>query len=596
MKNNDEAKNVLVKALAFSKTKGVPEPEEKTDKKYGFVNWGKKNDYPFYLVDMYKGSAWHQGIMKTKTYYIAGGGIETVSGQLNDFLENKFSDFKIDEVVKRLAFDYEMFDAFCVQGTWNKEGTRVVRWEHIDLDKVRVNADESLYYISENWSVKKQTYEDTGFREVLPLDEKRRVGKFLIYYKSPTKQSKNELGVYPHPNYCGGLTAINTDVLISKYHLHEIQNGFKGGTIVNLANGQPETDEEAEAIKDEIKGSSTDISDTNQLIITFSDGQENAPTVLALNGNDLADRYNMTEQSVQQNILVAHSITSPNLFGIKQDGSFNSAESQELFEVWVDTYVKARQETLEWALNLMAKLSGAQGELKLAEPNPFKSKVEPTQPVETQNNEFRSHENDLKVFLEYGKDKSAFKVVKSMSISNDFTSKDVEKFESDHYGGFFDKIGDIRSSLSDLDKNVLELLRRGEDGSTIQNATGANLTEVAKSIDKLNNLDLITDGETNALGEDVLQGQEIEADRYEVRYSYEVKPGLGAEKISTTRPFCETLIDANRMYTRMEIDTISGRIGRDAWRYRGGFYHNPKTGRTTPWCRHEWVQHLVVKN
>jgi hypothetical protein len=49
------------------------------------------------------------------------------------------------------------------------------------------------------------------------------------------------------------------------------------------------------------------------------------------------------------------------------------------------------------------------------------------------------------------------------------------------------------------------------------------------------------------------------------------------------------------MYLRSEIDQITARIGRDVWRYRGGFYHNPKTNRTTPWCRHEWVQSLVLK-
>ena len=160
---------------------------------------------------------------------------------------------------------------------------------------------------------------------------------------------------------------------------------------------------------------------------------------------------------------------------------------------------------------------------------------------------------------------------------------------------FFDKIGDIRAGLTDLDKNVLELLRRGEDGTSISNAIDEPIVDVAKSIDKLNRLNLLVDNATSTLGEQVLDGLDIEVDQFEVRYSYEVKSGLGKEVIPTTRDFCRELIGQNRMYLRSEIDQISSAIGRDVWRYRGGFYHNDKIGRTTPWCRHEWRQSLVIK-
>jgi len=673
--NKDETPKQQVKAIGFSSSKGLETPVEKLDKKYGFVTWGAKNDYPFYLIDMYNGSAWHQGIVKTKTYYIAGGGLKATSGNLDEFLENKHSDFSINEIAKGMTFDFEMFDGFCVIGTWNKEGTRVAVWEYYEADKVRTNADESMYFTSDDWSARKQN-EDTNYREIPPLDMKNKSGKFMMYYKSPSKQAKGEKGVYPKPSYVGGITSINTDVLISQYHLFEIQNGFKCGTLVNLAGGQPETEEEARAHRDAIKGTTTDISDTNQLIITFSDGQDNAPTVMQLNGNDLADRYNMTEKSVQQNILVAHGATNPTMFGIMQEGSFNAAESQELFEIFKSVYVSARQESIEYIINKMVQLSGFQGTLELEDVEPFKESIieegvieevvdgevveteEPTEDVaasamngaqisslvgiveavglgtltpaaavevimasfptitraqaskivgldapappapnfEKQEGQvFRKSDNDLKVFMEYGISKDNFKVVKSVSVSNDFGSADVERMESNNYTGFFDTIGDIRAGLTELDKNVLALLKKGEDGTSIQNALDESMTDIAKSIDKLTRADLIVNGETSAIGEDILEGLEVEADRYEVRYSYEVKPGLGADKISTTRPFCETLIDANRMYTRQEIDFISGRIGRDVWRYRGGFYHNPKTDRTTPWCRHQWVQSLVVK-
>lgn len=661
-----------ITATGFSSNKGLPAPEEKAVRGQEYTSWGSKNDYPFFLIDMFNGSAWHQGILNTKTYYIAGGGIEIVSGELQPFLDNQYSDFNMDEVIKACAFDYELFNAFAVIGTWNKEGTRVVRWEHVNIDDVRMNEDESMYFLSDDWTARKQSPEKTNFREIAPLNMKNKSGRFIIYYKNATKKSKGELGLYPKPTYNGGLTAINTDYLISRYHLHEIQNGFKIGTLINLANGQPQTQEEAEAIKDSIKGRAQSVEDANEVVITFSDGAENAPTVMSLSGNDLADRYNMTEKAVQQNILVCHSAINPLLFGIKTEGQLGGAtELLESYEIFKSLYVQARQESLEWLLHKMAELSGYVGEMKLRESKPIMEEdgTVSVQPVgdsvgeadevaaeegdvagtalngaqissmvaiveavglgtltaeaavqvilasfpliqedqarkivgldsspSMQGNQFRSAEKDLKVFAKYGADRSEFKVVKSISVPNDFGADDVSKMEANNFGMMFDQIGDILINLTDLDKNVLALLRSGEDGASIAGALDEPLMDVAKALDKLTRLNLLVDGTTSDLGESVLDRGEVEIDQYEVRYSYEVKPGLGSAVIPTTRDFCKELISMDRMYLREEIQTISNAIGRDVWKYRGGFYNNPTTGRTTPWCRHEWRQHLVRKN
>lgn len=575
----------------FSKSKGIEKPTEKIDKKLGLIKWGEKNDYPLYLIDMYNGSAWHQGIIRTKAHYIAGNGFENANQ--DKFLLNQYSDFSIEEITKRCSLDFEIFDSFCVIGVWNREGNRVAKWEYVNRDDIRTNADESMYYFSKDWTASRQN-EKTGYREISPLNENNRTGEFLICYNAPSKKAKGESGIYPVPYYVGGLTAINTDVLISRYHLHEIQNGFKGGTLISMNNGTPETTEEARAIRDQIKGDTTSVEDANEVVIVFSDSKENEPTVLSLNGNDLADRYNLTEKSVQQNILVSHSATNPVAFGIIQEGSFNAAESQELFEIFKKTYVSARQEQLEFVINKMAELSGYVGEaLKLKEPNPFGEKtVEPVEPKQFSKICCSKEDEDIKVFSEYGETKDKFKSVTKNSVPNDFEAQQVEEFEK----FFFDKIGNIRAGLTGLDKNILTLLKNGEGATSITSALDEPLVEVVKSLQGLTDKGLISDSGISELGNSVLKGLESEVSQFEVRYSYEVKAGLGAEVIPTTRAFCRSLINLDRMYTRDEINVISARLSRDVWRYRGGFYHNPKTDKTSPWCRHEWVQHLVVKN
>ena len=56
------------KMITLSFSKEYQKPVEMKDKKMGFMKWGVKNDYPFFLIDMLNGSAWHQGIGRNKTF------------------------------------------------------------------------------------------------------------------------------------------------------------------------------------------------------------------------------------------------------------------------------------------------------------------------------------------------------------------------------------------------------------------------------------------------------------------------------------------------------------------------------------------------
>ena len=355
------------KVTSLSFRKDFQKPEEEKDRSIGFVKWGKKNDYPFFLCDLYNGSAYHQGIIKNKTYYIAGGGLEIVSGIMQPFIDNNWSDFNMNEIAERMAFDQELFGGFAIKGTWNKEQTKVVMWEHIPVDSIRASEDELTYYISDDWTALNQSPEKTNLRILPAYNKNNKSGSFILYYKEPNLKGKKELGVYPKPSYYGGITAIQTDCDISKFHMYELQNGFKSGTLINFPSGYPETTEELNRIKSDVKGRSQSVEDAGEIILTFSNGKDEAPTVLSLNGNNLDQRYLATEKSVQQNILVAHAVTAPQLFGVRTEGSFNSAESDDLFNIFKSTYAKTKQRRIEWILNLMAELGGYIGKVKLTE-------------------------------------------------------------------------------------------------------------------------------------------------------------------------------------------------------------------------------------
>ena len=74
-----------------------------------------------------------------------------------------------------------------------------------------------------------------------------------------------------------------------------------------------------------------------------------------------------------------------------------------------------------------------------------------------------------------------------------------------------------------------------------------------------------------------------------VKYSYEVKPGIGPPIIENTRPFCRRMLALRRLYSRAEIEKISARLGYSVFDRKGGWWGDK------PECRHRWVSHVVVK-
>jgi hypothetical protein len=81
-----------------------------------------------------------------------------------------------------------------------------------------------------------------------------------------------------------------------------------------------------------------------------------------------------------------------------------------------------------------------------------------------------------------------------------------------------------------------------------------------------------------------------------VLYSYELSPESPPLAVGgVSREFCVKLMDAQKLYTRAEIDNMSNEVGGSVWMMRGGWYTKPDTTIHVPHCRHEWQSNLVKK-
>jgi hypothetical protein len=579
-----------VKAISLSFKKDFIKPIEESDR-LGFVKWGKKNDYPFFINELLNGSALQGGIVKAKVNYISGGGIEIVSGgnEAQLFLENKYTDFDLNEVLQMVSTDHESYGGFVVKGSWSMDGSKVVKWEHLNMDDCRFSEDLNTCFLSDDWNAQIQTKDKTNFRSLRVLDLNNKVGSFFIYYKDPTKKAKFEKGIYPKPPYYSGISAINTDMNLSKYFDALVQNSFSAGTSITFTGGQPQTKQEADRYINQVKGTSGGVENGGEIIVFFANGKDEAPIIQQLNGNDLDKRYEYTTRRSTQNIFQANGITAPSLFGQMQEGSFNAAESRELYEIWNANYIRSRQNVLNWAFNYMMELSGVVGEIRLKDNNPF-LKMQPVTPIVEVQACSHSHQfnnDEIELFATFGVNSDDYEVLSTEEIEWESENEMVFNRSKE----IFETIGEITASLTDFDRQLLQLLDEGQDATTIAKALKSDVKTVAVRIAQMIEYKLIGGGKVTDLGKRLTSNDTLE---FEVRFKYALRsptPPLKTE----SREFCQELIRLNRLYSREEINTITTRVKRNVWNYRGGYWTNADTGVTTPYCRHIWNQQLIVK-
>jgi hypothetical protein len=86
-------------------------------------------------------------------------------------------------------------------------------------------------------------------------------------------------------------------------------------------------------------------------------------------------------------------------------------------------------------------------------------------------------------------------------------------------------------------------------------------------------------------------------DKYEIRYRYDLREGIsGPKKLADgrTRPFCSELIDANRFYSKEDINTMSNGFNLSVFEFAGGYWTQPD-GSVSPQCRHQWLMIFVER-
>lgn len=353
-------------------------PVFKESRRFDWINYGESNDYPDYLVNLYNGSPTHQAIVGGKKDYIFGKGIEiepSISPKTKQFVNNANRFEGLNQVLEKIILDYELFNGFALKIYQNIVTGKITEMYHLDWATCRINEDASQIYVSKQWTAQQSiTHKFAGTTrqpedlKILPaFDINIPQRESILYFREYSPQMK----VYPLPGYLGCNAAIETEIEIGNFHLNNIKTGFSAGTMLTFTNGVP-TEDEQRALEKQVKRKVGGTDNAGEILLYFTDGIANTPQVLPLRPNELDKQYEQLKQNVMDTIFVGHKVSSPMLFGVRVAGQLGGRnELREAYELFQNTYINKRKQTIEHLLENLCATNGLETPLKLTPTEPI---------------------------------------------------------------------------------------------------------------------------------------------------------------------------------------------------------------------------------
>lgn len=326
------------------------------------VEWGNRNSYPDYLLDLYNNVPTLRSIINGNIDFITGNDVSILpltdnlpNGQMNNRGDN------IREQIKDIAKDYEIYGGFALQIIRNLIGM-VAEVYYIDMRFLRTNKEGNVFYYCEDWSKsgKKDVIVYPAYMpnlnwDTLDDEQRNRNASSILYVKNVHTQ------VYPAPLYAASIKACEIERLIDDFHINSLQNQFVSSAIINFNNGDP-GDELKKEIEDAINEKFAGAANGGRIMLSFNKNKESATDIVEFEVKDFGERYKALSEHSRQQIFTAFR-ANPNLFGIPTEGNgFANEQYAESFKLYNRTQIQPVQRLIA---DTYDKIYGTKGVLTI---------------------------------------------------------------------------------------------------------------------------------------------------------------------------------------------------------------------------------------
>jgi len=303
----------------------IPFIQEDTKTRQAYVPFGVYGHDDFFeaVTLAHNTSASTAAVIEGLSDLIFGKGLLSKNEAFNDTLQKILP----SEELKRVCFDLKLYGNAAFQVYWDDSHDKIIKFYHVPAqflraEKIGVNPKVENYFYCTDWNDQRAIRAKKKIPAFGTSTEKCEI----LYIKNYSPG----LYYYSLPDWVSALQFAFVEAELSNLHINNIQNGFLPSVMVNFNNGIP-APEERQTIEDLVQHKFTGTKNAGRFMISFNDGPDTKPTLDVINIDNLHEKYQYVAEYAQEQILVAHRVTSPLLFGIRtQKGTGFSSQSEEM--------------------------------------------------------------------------------------------------------------------------------------------------------------------------------------------------------------------------------------------------------------------------
>jgi len=528
--------------INFVQLSSYTSPAISENARSGWVEYGEDNNYFQYLIDRYNGSPTNNAVVSGVIDMIFGKGIDATDSGDNPEGYLQLRKLIKDSELKKVINDYYLLGNGAFQVIYNRDKSKIVEVYHIPVECLRAEkcneeGEVEAYYYAYKWS---EVRSKKGVERIPAFGYGGGEDKVEILYFRPYRSGSY---YYSPVDYQVALPYAELEGEVANYHINNIKNGLAPSMIVNFNNGVP-PEEERDIIESQIKQKWGGSSNAGKFILAFNDDANSAASIEPVQLSDAHNQYEFLSRECQQKVLVGHRITSPMLFGVKdQTGLGNNAdEIKTAFQLFDNSVIQPKQEQVIAALDQILAFNNVALNLYFKTLTPI---------------EFTDLENAT-----------------TTEVVEEETGVKMSKCSMDMPKEYDSMVDELIALGEDVDEDQWELVdERDVD------------YDAEEALDKM--LTFASTGTARPNANSEQDGENAEGTQFLVRYRYD-----GSK--SPQREFCRKMMTANKVYRKEDILMMDNQAvnagfgvnGADTysiWLYKGGAR-----------CKHKWVRRTYM--
>ncbi|MEM1337260.1 MAG: hypothetical protein AAGF96_05895 [Bacteroidota bacterium] len=510
-------------------------PEIIESDNHDWVLNGYNNTFWDYVIARYHGSPTNSAIIDAYVDRIIGRGLTIINAEVNpSHLLEIFSIMSSEEVYKTV-FDYVLFGSAVLQIRYGSGTKKVVaKVEHLErkmcAPSKRKKGVKKRFYISADWG---KVYENPpkSYPAFGEGTNAQRTEILEIKKYSPGKK------YYADPGYMSGLQYAMLEEEIANFAVNHIKIGFSAGGMLVFKNGEP-SEEVKEELEKKVKQRFTGGTNAGQLILQFVNGSDEETKYVPFENNSDHQDWQLWQDIARQQIIVAHRVTNPILFGVKDSVGLgnNANEMRESTQLLHETVIRPKQERIKAALYsvfLVNKITSPLRFIPLEDEQEEKEDPEKPQVSPQMEVQLSSHH------------------VQQMKFADQL----IELGEDEDEGWVCIIDEDVDYDQEDARDQMLHTLMTTTTGT-------------ARPNDK----------------------SEQDSELFKVRYQYYPR-----RFTANSRPFCVKMITANKIYRKEDILRMGDQVVNPGWGPNGTDTYSIWLYKGGGGCHHKWRRRTYVK-